>query len=56
MAPPMNCTVQTFLCHQRSPTIPRIGRLIAAFLPDLEVKPVCNKTGVSVPKRTIWID
>jgi DNA-binding transcriptional LysR family regulator len=40
-----------FLCHQRSPTIPRIGRLIAAFLPDLEVKPVCNKTGVSAPEE-----
>jgi len=47
---------RTFLCHERSPTIPRINRSIATFLPDFPVKPVCNKTGVSVPKRTIWID
>jgi DNA-binding transcriptional LysR family regulator len=40
-----------FRCHERSPTIPRIGRLIAAFLPDLEVKPVVNKIGVSAPEE-----
>ena len=43
--------VRAFRCHERSPTIPRIGRLIAAFLPELEVKPDCNKTGVAVPQE-----
>jgi len=49
--PPMEDYPGTFPCHERSPTIPRIGRLIAAFLPDLEVKAVCNKTGVAVPQE-----
>lgn len=40
-----------FRCHQRSPTIPRIGRLIAAFLPEFPAKRVCNKTGVSAPEE-----
>ena len=40
-----------FLCHERSPTIPRINRSIATFLPDFAVKPECNKSGVSVPEE-----
>jgi DNA-binding MarR family transcriptional regulator len=50
-SPPGNRLWEAFPCHERSPTIPRIGRAFAAILPDLEVKPVCNKTGVSVPEE-----
>jgi hypothetical protein len=28
-----------FRCHERSPTIPRIGRVIAAILPEFVAKP-----------------
>jgi DNA-binding transcriptional LysR family regulator len=48
---PGNRPWRAFPCHERSPTIPRIGRAFAAILPDLEAKPVCNKTGVSVPEE-----
>ncbi len=40
---PIESPLETFPRLERSPTIPRIGRAIAAILPDFLVKPDCHK-------------